>query len=89
MRKQGMPSRGVPRGGKKTNVVSMRTGKALTPRQTKARAKIDRVKKSPFTEDVRKGNLDNFHKIVRGKPRGKSVFGPIGTGKIKPKPKGK
>lgn len=102
MRGKGLPGYGKgasssasgARGGRakpKTNVRDIKTGKALTPSQVKARAKVDRFKKSPAAEDMRKGNLDNFNKIVRGKvkPANKSVFGPIATGKVKPKPKPK
>lgn len=88
-------------GGRKTNVTSMRTGKSLTPAQVRALAAAQKAKKvakkvanSPAAEDIRKGNLDNFNKIVRGKaPKAKRVnnspFGPIASGKVKPKPKGK
>lgn len=91
-----MPSRGVPRGGsrKTTNVKSFRTGKTLTPKQVKAHAAKQKVtdtakkiKKSPMAEDIRKGNLDNFNRIFRGK--GKSPFGPVASGIVKPKPKPK
>lgn len=101
MRKQGMPARGVPRGGgRRTNVVNMRTGKAMTPKQVKARAKIDRIKKSPAAEDMRKGNLNNLKKTVRNIRQERAVriakkaspFGPVRSGKVKPtppKPKGR
>jgi len=97
--------KGNARGGsKKTNVTSMKTGKSLTPAQVKAlsvaqKAKLTarKVANSPAAEDIRKGNLDNFNRIVRNKPKqvNKSPFGPVAAGLVKPKstpkskPKGK
>lgn len=81
---------------KKTNVTSIRTKKSLTPAQVRALAAAQKAKKvakkvanSPAAEDIRKGNLDNFNKIVRNKPVKKKVnspFGPIAAGIVKPKP---
>ena len=92
-----MPSRSVPRGGgAKSNVVRMSDKKKLTPAQVKAlavaqkaKAVAKRVANSPAAEDIRKGNLDNFNRIVRNKPPKKSPFGPVAAGIVKPKPKPK
>lgn len=104
MRGKGLPgygkgsssSGGNARGGsKKTNVTSMRTRKKLTPAQVKAlgaaqkaKATAKKVANSPAAEDIRKGNLDNFNRIVRNKPKQvkKSPFGPVAAGIVKPKP---
>jgi hypothetical protein len=96
MKKQGMPSRSVPRGGGKSNVVRMSDKKKLTPAQVKAlavaqkaKATAKRIANSPAAEDIRRGNLDNFNRIVRNKPVKKSPFGPVAAGIVKPKPKPK
>jgi hypothetical protein len=90
-------------GGKKTptkSVTNIKTKKALTPAQIKARevkARVDRVKKSEAAQDLKNKNLDNFNKRFDRKPRAaitrknNSPFGPVAAGivKTKPKPKGK
>lgn len=78
-----MPSRGVPRGGGKSNVIRMGDKTKLTQQEISRAAKIQRVKTSPaakavakrvgkvknsrFVEDVNRGNLDNFKSDVLGK----------------------
>jgi hypothetical protein len=81
-------------------VTNIKTKKALTPAQIKARevkARVDRVKKSEAAQDLKNKNLDNFNKRFDRKPRAaitrknNSPFGPVAAGivKTKPKPKGK
>ena len=66
----------------KTNVTKIKNKKSMSPVEVKARVKVDRIKKSPAAEDVRKGNLNNLKKTF-AKP--KSKFGPIASGKATPK----
>jgi hypothetical protein len=81
-------------GKPKSNVTKIGSKKPMSVAEQKARVKIDRIKKSPAAEDIRKGNLDNLKKTF-AKPKvtrkNNSPFGPVAAGivKTKPKPKGK
>ena len=93
----GRGSSGAGGGGKKA-ITNIKTKKALTPAQVKARelkVRVDRVKKSEAAQDLKNRNLDNFNKRFDRKPRtpitkkNNSPFGPVAAGIVKPKPKPK
>ena len=75
----------------KSNVIKMSTRKPMSAAEQKARAGLDRIKKSPAAEDVRNRNLNNLKKTF-GKPKvtrkNNSPFGPVASGKVTPKGKG-
>lgn len=88
-------------GGKPTKpktVTDIKTKKALTPAQIKARnlkIRVNKIKKSEAAEDLKNKNLNNFNKRFDRKPRppvtkkNNSPFGPVAAGIVKPTPKGK
>jgi hypothetical protein len=83
-------------GKPKSNVTKIGSKKPMSAAEQKARVKIDRIKKSPAAEDIRKGNLDNLRKTYGLSPqkpkvtrKNNSPFGPVAAGIVKPKPKPK
>lgn len=94
----GRGSSGAAGGGGKKTITNIKTKKALTPAQVKARelkVRVDRVKKSEAAQDLKNKNLNNFNKKFDRKPRAtvtkknNSPFGPVAAGIVKPKPKPK
>ena len=95
----GKPSKPInPKPVKLKTVTDIKTRKALTPAQIKARnlkIRVNKIKNSEAAEDLKNKNLNNFNKRFDRKPRpsvtkkNNSPFGPVAAGIVKPTPRGK